>query len=52
MKWTKDKVLEFFDSNWNATLGEIAILSGWSVSELKAALMELVDHETNDDLTR
>jgi hypothetical protein len=40
MKWKKEKVIEFFDSNWSVTLAELSILSGWSVTELKNALME------------
>ncbi len=50
MKWSKEKVIEFFDANWQTTLGEIANMSGWSVGELKSVLMEVVSHECSPDL--
>lgn len=48
--WTKDQVLEFFDSHWETTMAEISLLSGWSISDLKSVLMELVSHELSPDL--
>ncbi len=50
MRWTKEKVLEFFDANWEVTLAQISNMSGWSVKELKSVLMEFVDHEASPDL--
>tara|TARA_A200000159_G_scaffold95897_1_gene89009 strand:+ start:1040 stop:1198 length:159 start_codon:yes stop_codon:yes gene_type:complete len=50
MKWSKEKVIEFFDANWQITLAQISNMSGWSIKDLKSALMELVDHECSLDL--
>ena len=51
MRWTKEKVLEFFDANWETTLAQISNMSGWSVKELKSVLMEFVAHEASPDIT-
>jgi hypothetical protein len=47
-KWTKDQVLEYFDSHWEVTLGQLSLLSAWSISDLKIVLNELVNHETSE----
>ena len=47
-KWTKDQVLEYFDSNWDITLSQLSLLSAWSISDLKKVLNEIVNHETNE----
>ena len=47
-KWTRDQVLEYFDSHWEVTLKVLSLLSDWSISDLKKVLNELVDHETNE----
>jgi len=38
-KWTKEKALNTYDSNISMTLRELSQLSGWSVTELKKALL-------------
>jgi len=38
-KWTKEKVIDTFDNNLSITLRELSQLSGWSVTELKEALL-------------
>jgi len=50
MKWSKEKVIEFFDANWEVTLSQISNMSEWSVEELKSVLMEVVSHECSPDL--
>ena len=47
-KWTEDQVLEYFDKHWDCTLGQLSLISAWSVPELKKVLNQLVDHETNE----
>lgn len=48
IKWTEDQVLEYFDTHWECTLAELSLLSGWSISDLKKVLDELVHSETNE----
>lgn len=38
-KWTKEKVLNAYDSNISMTLRELSKLSGWKQKELKLLLL-------------
>ena len=40
MKWTSDQVIKHFDTNWNDTLADIALMSMWTVKELKELLLK------------
>jgi predicted HTH domain antitoxin len=39
MKWDIEYVIEYYDSHWNITLGQLSKLSGYTVKELKHVLM-------------
>ncbi len=36
---TDDEIREFFDRNWNTTIGAIAVMTGKCRSEIKTILM-------------
>jgi len=38
--WDHEEIRNYFDSNWNCTLMDLSMMTGYSVGELKQIIME------------